>query len=935
MNQKASDSSIDKQASETERVKRNHGEKTPIEDAMLLNTLLENTPDYIFFKDSKSRYIRSSNALANALGLSDPAEMIGKSDSDFLSEAHSRRTYEDEQEVIRTGESITKEEKDMLTDSPDTWVLTTKAPLRDQDKNIIGTFGTSIDITGRKRKMEKKASIEHCLIKTVLDNSPDYIFMKDRQSRFVFINKAQSKFLLGLEDPEDAIGKTDFELFPGQEVDTQRFYDEEQAIMETGEPVYHRTWQVPSTATKESVWLSESKMPVRNEAGEIIGLVGLGRDISAEKRFENELLKEKQYLEMLNQASPVAIVVLDNKDAIISCNPAFEQLFGYASSEIIGEKLDPLVTTSETLQEATDYTHQVLNGPVHGFSKRRRKDGQLINVELFGVPVVVSGEIIGTLAIYHDITELDKARQEAEEANRAKSEFLANMSHEIRTPMNGVIGMLELALDTALTDEQHDYLRIGLQSAESLLTLLNDIIDFSKIEAKKLDLEIIDFSLRHLIEDVAHAMAKKAEDKGIEIACLTHPDLSVEIKGDPGRLRQILVNLTGNAIKFTDTGEVVIRAEPIKDSDTHTTIRFSVQDTGIGIPHDRQAAVFERFTQADGSTTRRFGGTGLGLAISKQLIETMGGEIGIESEPGIGSTFWFIVPFEKQAIPSTPHQLDDLPIDIQGLRILGVDDNATNRMILEKMLESFGCRCTTVSSGMEALDQLQNAHEIGDPYRVVLLDMQMPNVDGEETTRLIKTNPVVKDVQIIILTSLGQRGDAARLKALGCSGYLVKPIKKDRLRDVLAAAANPEQTSRTNSPFITRHVLSEKKRKEQLILLADDNAVNQKVAVFLLQKAGYSIDVVENGLAAVERVQQGNYGLVLMDVQMPEMDGLEATQTIREWEQGNQHIPIIAMTAHALKGDLERCLQAGMDDYLPKPIKPKILIEKLDLWLSS
>ena len=935
MKQKTSDSSIDKQASKTERVKRNQGGKTPVEDGMLLNTLLESTPDYIYFKDSKSRYIRSSNALAKALGLSDPAEMIGKSDADFYSEAHSRQSYEDELEVMRTGEPVSKEEKNTLTDSPDTWILTTKAPLRDQDKEIIGTFGISVDITERKRKMEEKASFEHCLLKTVLDNSPDYIFMKDRQSRFVIINKAQSKFLLGLENPEDAIGKTDFELFPGQKEDTQRFYDEEQSIMETGEPVYHRTWQVPSTATKESVWLSESKMPVRNEAGEIIGLVGLGRDITIEKRFENELLKEKQYLEMLNQASPVAIVVLDDKDTIVSCNPAFEQLFGYTSSEIIGKKLDPLVNTSQTLQEATEYTHQVMNGPVHGFGKRRRKDGRLINVELFGVPVVVSGEVIGTLAIYHDITELDKARQEAEEANRAKSEFLANMSHEIRTPMNGVIGMLELALDTELTDEQHDYLRIGLQSAESLLTLLNDIIDFSKIEAKKLDLEIIDFSLRHLIEDVAHAMAKKAEDKGIEIACLTHPDLSVEIKGDPCRLRQILVNLTGNAIKFTEEGEVVIRAEPIKDSDTHTSIRFSVKDTGIGIPHDRQAAVFERFTQADGSTTRRFGGTGLGLAISKQLIETMGGEIGLESEPGVGSTFWFILNFEKQVTPSEPQRLDYPPTDIRGLRILGVDDNATNRMILEKMLESFGCRCKTVADGKEALEQLQKAHKIGDPYQLVLLDMQMPNIDGEETTRLIKNNPALKDVQIIILTSLGQRGDAARLKSMGCSDYLVKPIKKDRLRDALVDAVNPEQAGIAESPPTTRHDLSEKKRNGRPILLADDNTINQKVALFQLQKAGYSVDVVENGLAAVERVQQGNYGLVLMDVQMPEMDGLEATRVIRDWEQGNQHIPIIALTAHALKGDLERCLQAGMDDYLPKPIKPQDLTRKLEMWLSS
>lgn len=357
-------------------------------------------------------------------------------------------------------------------------------------------------------------------------------------------------------------------------------------------------------------------------------------DITARRQAETETLRQKQYFEALITNSPASIVVLDNQGRIVSCNPAFEQLYGFESSEIIGLMVDTLITTPETSQEAVQYTQQALTGTVHKIGKRRRKDGTLVDVEIFGVPVTVGGEHVGAFAIYHDISELVRARQEAEEASRTKSEFLANMSHEIRTPMNGVIGMLELALETQLTAEQREYLSISLQSAEALLALLNDILDFSKIEARRLELEKIDFNLRTAVEDVAYTLAKRAQEKGLELACLIHPDLTTDLVGDPSRLRQILVNLAGNAIKFTQQGEVVIRAVPLAETETLVTVRFSVQDTGIGIPADRKAAIFDRFTQADGSTTRRYGGTGLGLAICKQLVEAMGGQIGVESEEG-------------------------------------------------------------------------------------------------------------------------------------------------------------------------------------------------------------------------------------------------------------------------------------------------------------
>jgi PAS domain S-box-containing protein len=682
-------------------------------------------------------------------------------------------------------------------------------------------------------------------------------------------------------------------------------------------------------------WIGHVCHPVFGLDGNPLGRRTANVDITERKQAADELNRQKQYFESLVFNSPVAVVIMGDNEKITSCNPAFEQLYGYRSDEALGINIDSLISTPESATEAAAYTQQAMLGPVHGIGKRKRKDGSLVDVEVLGVPVIVDGQKIGALAIYHDISELTRARQEAEKANRAKSEFLANMSHEIRTPMNGVKGMLELALDTQLTPEQTDYLQTSLHSAEALLSLLNDILDFSKIEAGRLELESINFSLRNTIEDVAYTLAKRAQDKGLEMACLVDPDLASDLRGDPGRLRQILVNLVGNAIKFTQQGEIVIRAEPIEDAGGHITVHFSVQDTGIGIPYERQAAVFDRFTQADGSTTRTYGGTGLGLTISKQLVEVMGGRIGLESKPGAGTTFWFDVKFEKRPPEKRgiTAPLTFGPVNLMQARILVVDDNQTNRMILTKNVEALGSRVDVVSSGAKAIEILRQAQRAGDPFHIVLLDMQMPVMDGEQTARAIKSDPSVKDVKILILTSMGQRGDAVRLEVLGCSGYLIKPIKQQMLFDAVVAALN--QKKETNTPLITRHMLAEHRKLGQRILLAEDNPINQKLAVILLQKAGFSVDVVETGAQALENACNIPYNAVLMDVQMPEMDGLEATRLIRKAEaQSGLHIPIVAMTAHAMQGDRERCLDAGMDDYLTKPLEPKVLFNALDRWIA-
>jgi two-component system sensor histidine kinase/response regulator len=660
------------------------------------------------------------------------------------------------------------------------------------------------------------------------------------------------------------------------------------------------------------------------------------RDTSLQFRAEQEIRLQKQYFESLVKNSPIAIVTLDLKQRIVACNPAFVQLFGFSQSEALGLSLDDLVAPGDLQPQSMAYTRAVERGEVvHVFTQRHRKDGSLVDVELFGVPVTVSGEQVGILALYHDISDLVRARQEAEEADQAKSEFLANMSHEIRTPMNGVIGMLELALDTTLTGEQEDYLRTSLESAEALLSLLNDILDYSKIEARKLDLEVIDFNLRTTVEDTFANLAQRAHDKGLEMACLVHHEVPAALRGDPGRLRQVLINLVGNAIKFTRQGEIVVRAELVNETNTHATVRFSVQDSGIGIPSDRQKKIFSRFTQADGSTTRRYGGTGLGLAISQQLVELMGGEINLESEEGVGTTFSFTAIFEKQLNPATATLGE--PADLKNLHVLAIDDNATNRMVISKMLSSFGCRIETADGGEAGIQQLRAALAQDDPFQVVLLDMQMPDMDGETTARAIKSERDLEEVEVVILTSMGQRGDASKFEEIGCAGYLLKPIRQQQLFDALLTIVGKgvPRLSQGQRRLITRHTLSEQQRQRILILLAEDNPVNRKLAITLLNKAGYPVDTVETGIQVIDALQHKHYDLVLMDVQMPEMDGFEATRRIRQSEAKDKHTPIIAMTAHAMKGDRERCLESGMDDYLSKPLDPQKIFAMIEFWTQE
>lgn len=771
-----------------------------------LRQVIDINPHFIFAKDRQMRFTLANEAFARAYGTTVEA-LIGKTDADFNPNQELVERYNrDDITVIESGqELVIPEQKVVDIAGQPQWRYTIKRPLLNEAGLPYQVLGVIIDITEQKQA-EELLEKERNLLRTLIDHLPDYVFIKDTQSRFLINNKAHLR-VLGVSNQQSLTGKSDFDVFPPELA--QKYYADEQKIIQTGQPLLNREeFTIDPEGNKQ--WLLTTKVPLHDSQGNIIGLVGISHDITKRKQVEEEL---------------------------------------------------------------------------------------------------------------------HAAKEAAEAATQAKSDFLANMSHEIRTPMNAVIGMTSLLLDTPLSAEQRDFAETIRASGDGLLAIINDILDFSKIEAGKLELENKPFDLRDCIETSLDLVAAKAAEKNLELAYIIDDGTPDTIMGDITRTRQILVNLLNNAVKFTKAGEVIVSvmAKPVGNRQKNPAkLHFAVTDTGIGIPRDRLNRLFKSFSQVDASTTRRYGGTGLGLAICKRLSELMGGDIWVESEVGQGSTFHFTI-LAKAVTGQKRVYLRGNQQQLAGKKLLVVDDNHTNRQILASQTKSWGMIPFTAASGAEALALIKQNHH----FDAAILDMQMPEMDGLTLAAEIRTIDDAQNLPLVMLTSLGRREDDPRVEQVKFASYLYKPIKQSQLHDTLTEIfggkllpGKPGAKTKTLDPQPAKwHPLR--------ILLAEDNIVNQKVALHILKRLGYRADVSATGYEVLQALKRQPYDVILMDVQMPELDGLTATQLIRQQWPANQQPYIIALTAHALQGDREKYLAAGMDDYTTKPIKIDELVEAL------
>ncbi|MGH9395989.1 MAG: PAS domain-containing protein [Terriglobia bacterium] len=910
----------------------------------LFDALMDNIPDAIYFKDRQSRFIRVNKGLVRKHGLPNASDAIGKTDFDYFTPECAQESVDAEQQVMKTGKPLVGEEqREVWPDRPETWASTTQMPLYGAEGQIIGMFGVSRDITQRKA-IQQEILYQKSLLDALMDNIPEAIYFKDAESRFIRVNKLKAA-KAGLNDPAEAMGKSDFDFFSRERA--QAAFDEEQAVMKTRQPVVNKDereiWQ-----DRPDTWVSTTKMPLYDPEGKLVGTFGISRDITARKRSEEALRTSAERYRVLFERNLAGVyrTTLDGK--ILDCNEASTRMFGFASREehlayaANGSYAEP--GERQAFLEAIREHKMVTNYE----SRFRRKDGTVFwaleNASLIeghdGSPPFIDGTIIDITALKQAQAELQSAKEAAEAASRAKSEFLANMSHEIRTPMNGILGMTELALDTELSPEQRDYLEMVRTSANSLLTVINDILDFSKIEAQRLDMDPIEFRLRDSLDETMKALAFRAHQKGLEFACDVAPEVPESVIADPTRLRQIIVNLSGNAIKFTERGEVVLRVQLKPGAGDEPLLHFCVSDTGIGITPEQQKVIFEAFAQADSSTTRKYGGTGLGLSISSRLVELMGGRLWVESDPGRGSAFHFTIGFGLPTSSSSEPPLLEEAL-LEGVRVLVVDDNATNRRILHDALARWGAKPTLAGDGENALRALEYARHEKSPFHLMLADVGMPKMDGFELAERVKRDHNLADIIIMMLTSGGQRGDAAHCRRLGVAAYLTKPVSQSDLRGAILEVLGKSSLVDPGPRLVTRHSIRETHLERAAeepaaiaglhILLAEDNHVNQVLATRLLEKRGHHITVAGDGREALAAIEKESFDLILMDVQMPGMDGREATSILREKEKiTGRHLPVIAMTAYAMKGDEEACSQAGMDGYVSKPISRQELWRVMD-----
>ncbi|MGI9078917.1 MAG: PAS domain S-box protein, partial [Gemmatimonadaceae bacterium] len=808
-----------------------------------------------------------------------------------------------------------------------------------------GSDGATRGIVCVARDITERKQVEEAIREsnTALENAVEGIARLDLEGRYISANQAYAG-LVGYT-PEEMIGmewavsvhpadREKMALAYQQMLDKGRVEVEVRGVRSDGS-IFHKQLVMTTTYNKE---------------GKFAGHFCFMQDITERKRTEEYLQASQTRLSEAQQIAKLGSWEWDVLANKISWSDELFRIFGLQPQEL-GATYEGFLKfchgdDREVVEKAIA---QALRDKVFPSYDGRiiRPDGAVRTIHNNGKVIVDdTGRVIRMLGTTQDITErkqteleLVTARDIALESTRLKSEFLSNMSHEIRTPMNGVIGMAGLLLETDLTIEQREFAQTIGSSADSLMTIINDILDFSKIEAGKLHFENVDFDLREVIGSSIEALAHHAQTKGLELAALVHSDVPAQLRGDPGRLRQVLTNLVNNGVKFTERGEVIVRAMKESETGSHVRVRFSVTDTGIGVSEATQARLFRAFVQADGTTTRKYGGTGLGLAISKQLAESMGGEIGVESNPGKSSVFWFTARLEKQKIAAKA--VPRHHADLDGLRVLIVDDNATNRKILIHETTSWKLIPSEAEDGNRALEMLRAAAAQNELYDIALLDSQMPEMDGFRLARAIKDDARIASVPLVLMSSFGQRRGQVE-RETGFAAYLAKPVRQSHLLDCLVTVLGKSGVTAlqlnlaTPARLATRHASEEHEtRARKFILIAEDNPVNRKVAARQVENLGYRADLVANGLEAIEALARIRYDLVLMDCQMPQMDGYQATAAIRLREGRSRHTPIIAMTANAMGGDREKCLAAGMDDYIPKPVKVEELGKVLDRWLSG
>jgi two-component system sensor histidine kinase/response regulator len=899
-----------------------------------LQTLMDNIPDTIYFKDASSKFTRVNMAQAVCLGLNSPDEAIGKSDFDFFEHAHASKAFKDEQEMMKIGKPIINELEHIKTPDGYRYVTATKIPLKDEQGTLLGMVGISHEITDLKNT-ELKLNIEKELLQTLMDNIPDTIYFKDASSKFTRINKAQA-VCLGLNSPDEAIGKSDFDFFDHKHA--AKAFEDEQKMMNIGKPIIN---ELEHIKTPEGYrYVTATKIPLKDPQGILLGMVGISHEITDLKITEQKLNIEKELLQALMDNVPDTIYFKDSSSKFTRINQAQANIMGLQSTEDAIGKSDFDFLPEEQAKMIFQAEAEMMQS-----GKPLINQIELINHAKKG-PIYVSatkiplkdhdGNIAGLVGISRDVTEIEEARKslnlakaKAEEANMAKSLFLANMSHEIRTPMNGVIGMSDVLGQTKLSDEQREYLNIITKSGNSLLSIINNILDFSKIESGSLELEKAPINIRQIVENVADVLITSASNKGVDLMNYVDSSIPEIVEGDSVRLSQVLINLVNNALKFTEHGEVYFTAELTESTEFSFKVLFKVKDNGIGISEEAQQKIFHSFTQVDSSTTRKYGGTGLGLAISKRLVEMMGGTIGVESVLGEGSMFWFTAKF---GIASRKKQIEQsTKVKIDGLKVLIVDDNRTNRFVFGKYLEIWNCKYDQAENGEIALKMLTENVERNSPYDVALIDYQMEKMDGLKLAEQIQKNALISSTRLILLSSVTDVIPRSEVTQRGFNYFLNKPVKLKELYDVISSV-----TGNSIGDKLKKAIDVDAFNPNLRVLVAEDNPTNLKVAQLILKPFVSSFDSAENGLIAFEKFRANQYDVIFMDIQMPIMNGYEAVKSIRDYEAENGLTPvkIVAMTANAMKEDVEQCLASGMNEYLSKPFRRDDMfkiIEKLNL----